>query len=82
MSIIYCWNNDTHTVEEYVAGELYAVSFPEEIAYKYAVDLRYDNPENRYGIGLLTEYGHLWEHIPLDRFPKQFQLALLVLGVK
>lgn len=82
MKFIYCWNNDTHTVEEYLVEDPFATSFPEEIAHKYALDTRYDEPENRYGMGFLHDYGHHWEHIPLRMFPKQFQLALLVLGVK
>lgn len=44
----------------------------------FCVDVGSRSTEDKYGMFTLTK----WVHIPLEDFPKEFQMALILLGVE
>jgi len=50
------------------------IALPDTTPY---VDLAFEDPEGRYGF---WKENAVWNHVPLEDFPKDFQLALLFLG--
>lgn len=62
----------------WVKGEITTSPNHEKLA-DFIADFRYREPEDRYGRYVKK---HAWEHVPLEQFPKKFQMFLLVMGDK
>lgn len=45
---------------------------------KFAIDNSCHMPQGKYGI---YQFNDNWKHIPFDKFPNEFKIALLLLGV-
>ena len=87
---IYLWEPTTKTIRvfsEYLSGDT-AIE-QNNLVDKLSVDTGFNlTSVNRYGKWESVDGDHFisskyrWTHIPLDMFPDEFKLALLLLGVQ
>lgn len=77
MNNCYFWKDGNVLVTEQVLAE-------EAIRYNYTdllcVDACRTDPESRYGV-FKNAPQRGWKHVPLENFPKEFRMHLLLLGV-
>lgn len=67
MRYMYWFNREVHETNEVPLYDPY-------------VDTVHREPHDKYGYWIDGEYSE-WIHVPLESFPKDFQMALILLGV-
>lgn len=74
-NIFYVWRNNQ--VEEVERN----LDHVQSIRSLYCVDANCEKTVNRYGIFYFSANKY-WMHVPLEDFPVDFRMALLILGVQ
>lgn len=80
---IYVWDEESKSVRILIKDFTYETNVSKKC---YVVDTHYDDrhPLSKYGTYEFNEDHYVngsWSHVPFGKFPKDFKLALLLLGV-
>lgn len=73
--------NTRETLYYWIGGEVVTKTGP-HMAHEDVpcIDTRFDVGELTTRVGMFTNNG--WQHIPVERLPKEFRLQLLLMGVQ
>ena len=77
MGVSYFWDDKAKTVLTSNSDNYWGTAKHNNVLDMYCMDSGCINPHLRYG--LFSSTLCCWEHIPLDKFPKEFRAYLLLI---